>query len=130
MEGAFAFFLESAFVGLFLWGERRFGQGLHWFSSLMVFLGTWASGYFIITTNAWMQHPVGYTTLENGNIVLDDYWAVLFNPWMFAAADGLERVRPLADRRLRLSTELVQCRLAAGYRAGHLAHDDPGSQLR
>jgi cytochrome d ubiquinol oxidase subunit I len=84
MEGAFAFFLESAFVGLFLWGERRFGQGLHWFSAFMIFLGTWASGYFIITTNAWMQNPVGYRTLENGNIVLDDYWAVLLNPWMFA----------------------------------------------
>jgi cytochrome bd ubiquinol oxidase subunit I len=84
MEGAFAFFLESAFVGLFLWGEQRFGQRVHWFSSLMVFLGTWASGYFIITTNAWMQNPVGYHVLENGNIVLDDYWAVLLNPWMFA----------------------------------------------
>jgi len=84
MEGAFAFFLESAFVGLFLFGERRFGQRVHWFSSLIVFLGTWASGYFIITTNAWMQNPVGYRTLENGNIELDDYWAVLLNPWMFA----------------------------------------------
>src|SRR5215204_3427822 len=84
MEGAFAFFLESAFVGLFLFGERRFGQRVHWFSSFMVFLGTWASGYFIITTNAWMQNPVGYRTLENGNIELDDYWAVLLNPWMFA----------------------------------------------
>ena len=84
MEGAFAFFLESAFVGLFLFGERRFGQRVHWFSSLVVFLGTWASGYFIITTNAWMQNPVGYRTLENGNIELDDYWAVLLNPWMFA----------------------------------------------
>ncbi len=84
MEGAFAFFLESAFVGIFLFGEQRFGQRLHWFSSLMVFLGTWASGYFIITTNAWMQNPVGYRVLENGNIQLDDYWAVLLNPWMFA----------------------------------------------
>jgi len=83
MEGAFAFFLESAFVGLFLFGERRFGQRLHWFSSFMVFLGTWASGYFIIATNAWVQHPVGYRTLENGNIVLDNYWAILFNPWVF-----------------------------------------------
>ncbi|MEW6636502.1 MAG: cytochrome ubiquinol oxidase subunit I, partial [Actinomycetota bacterium] len=82
MEGAFAFFLESAFVGLFLFGERRFGQRMHWFSSLMVFLGTWASGYFIITTNAWMQNPVGYRVLENGNIELNDYWAVLLNPWM------------------------------------------------
>ena len=53
---------------------------MHWFSSLMVFLGTWASGYFIITTNAWMQHPVGYRVLENGNIELNDYWAVLSTP--------------------------------------------------
>src|SRR5215210_6612944 len=59
MEGAFAFFLESAFVG------------------------TWASGYFIITTNAWVQHPVGYRVLENGNIELDNYWAVLLNSWMW-----------------------------------------------
>jgi len=84
MEGAFAFFLESAFVGLFLFGERRFGQRVHWFSSLMVFLGTWASGYFIIATNAWTQHPVGYRVLENGNIELDNYWAVLLNSWMWA----------------------------------------------
>jgi cytochrome bd ubiquinol oxidase subunit I len=83
MEGAFAFFLESAFVGLFLFGEHRFGQRVHWFSSLMVFFGTWASGYFIIATNAWVQHPVGYRTLENGNIELNDYWAVLLNSWMF-----------------------------------------------
>src|SRR5918992_608285 len=84
MEGAFAFFLESAFLGIFLFGERRFGQRVHWFSALMVFIGTWASGYFIITTNSWMQNPVGYKVLENGNIQLDDYWAVLLNPWMFA----------------------------------------------
>ena len=48
----------------------------------MVFLGTWASGYFIIATNAWVQHPVGYRVLENGNIELNDYWAVLLNSWM------------------------------------------------
>ena len=83
MEGAFAFFLESAFVGLFLFGERRFGQKVHWFSSLMVFLGTWASGYFIITTNAWLQNPVGFEKTAEG-ITLNDYFAVLTNPWMFA----------------------------------------------
>ena len=82
MEGAFAFFLESAFVGLFLFGERRFGQKIHWFSSLMVFLGTWASGYFIITTNAWVQNPVGFEKTADG-VVLNDYFAVLTNPWMW-----------------------------------------------
>ncbi|HZY66119.1 MAG TPA: cytochrome ubiquinol oxidase subunit I, partial [Rubrobacteraceae bacterium] len=83
MEGAFAFFLESAFMGVFLFGERRFGQRVHWFSSLMVFLGTWASGYFIVTSNAWMQHPVGFERTADG-VVLNDYWAVLTNSWMWA----------------------------------------------
>jgi len=52
MEGAFAFFLESAFLGLLLFGEQRFGQAVHWFAAVMVWLGTWASGFFIIATNA------------------------------------------------------------------------------
>lgn len=81
MEGAYAFFLESAFLGLFLYGERRFGQTVHWFSSFMVFLGTWLSGWFIIVTNAWMQSPVGHKVLPNGDVELSDYWALLFNPW-------------------------------------------------
>jgi cytochrome d ubiquinol oxidase subunit I len=84
MEGAFAFFLESAFVGLFLFGERRFGQRMHWFSALMVFLGTWASAYFILATSAWTQNPVGYKTLPDGGIDIQSYWAVLLNPWLFA----------------------------------------------
>jgi cytochrome d ubiquinol oxidase subunit I len=84
MEGAFAFFLESAFVGLFLFGERRFGQRMHWFSSLMVFVGTWASAYFILATNAWVQNPVGYQTYADGSIDIESYWAVLLNPWLLA----------------------------------------------
>src|SRR5258707_11378480 len=47
MEGAFAFFLESAFLGIFLFGEQAFGQRMHWFSALMVLVGTLASGAFI-----------------------------------------------------------------------------------
>ncbi len=81
MEGAFAFFLESAFLGLLLFGERRFGQRVHWFAALMVFLGTWASGFFIIAADAWIQNPVGYTPLPGGGIKISDYWAVLFNSW-------------------------------------------------
>lgn len=81
MEGAFAFFLESAFLGLLLFGERRFSQRVHWFASLMVFIGTWASGFFIVATDAWIQHPVGYTTLSDGTIKISNYWAVVFNSW-------------------------------------------------
>ncbi len=84
MEGAFAFFLESAFLGIFLFGEHVFGQKIHWFSAFMVFLGTWASGAFIIASNAWMQHPVGYTMAANGRLHISNYWAVLFNPWILA----------------------------------------------
>ena len=62
MEGLFAFFLESAFLGLFLYGEKRLSQA----DALVLrpswcFLGSWLSGYFIVATDAWMQHPVGYT---------------------------------------------------------------------
>ncbi len=82
MEGAFAFFLESAFLGIFLFGEHIFGQKMHWFSALMLWLGTWASGGFIIASNAWMQHPVGYTVASDGRLHISNYWAVLFNPWI------------------------------------------------
>jgi cytochrome d ubiquinol oxidase subunit I len=83
MEGAFAFFLESTFLGIFLFGERRFGQRVHWFSAFMIFLGTWASGYFILATNSWMQNPVGYEEVAGGGVRISDYWAVLLNPYVF-----------------------------------------------
>jgi cytochrome bd ubiquinol oxidase subunit I len=82
MEGAFAFFLESAFLGIFLFGEQTFGQRMHWFSAFMVLVGTWASGAFIIASNAWMQNPVGYTITSDGRLHLSNYWAVLFNSWI------------------------------------------------
>ncbi|HWE60529.1 MAG TPA: cytochrome ubiquinol oxidase subunit I [Chloroflexota bacterium] len=82
MEGAFAFFLESAFLGLFLFGERLLSPRMHWLSAVLVWLGTWASGFFIIATNAWMQHPVGYKTLPGGLYQLTNYWSVLFNSWI------------------------------------------------
>ena len=81
MEGVFAFFLESAFLGLFLYGEKRLSARAHWFSALMVFLGAWISGFFIIATNAWMQYPVGYTRLPNGSFALASFWQLMLNPW-------------------------------------------------
>jgi cytochrome d ubiquinol oxidase subunit I len=80
MEGMFAFFLESAFLGLFLYGEKRLSQWGHWGAAVMVFLGAWLSGYFIIATDAWMQHPVGYALGAHG-LQLQSFWALVLNPW-------------------------------------------------
>lgn len=81
MEGVFAFFLESSFLGLFLFGEKRLGPRGHWLAAFLVFAGSWLSGYFIIATNAWMQHPVGYTIAADGSVQLSSFWALLLNPW-------------------------------------------------
>ncbi len=81
MEGVFSFFLESAFLGLFLFGEKRLSPWGHWASALMVFVGSWVSGFFIIVTNAWMQHPVAYSVLPNGVYEVTSFWGLLTNPW-------------------------------------------------
>lgn len=81
MEGVFSFFMESSFLGLFLFGEKRLSKRAHWASAFMVFLGSWASGFFIIVTDAWMQHPVAYQLLPNGEFQLTSFWALMMNPW-------------------------------------------------
>jgi cytochrome d ubiquinol oxidase subunit I len=81
MEGVFSFFLESAFLGLFLFGEKRLSRRAHWGSAFLVFLGSWISGFFIIVTDAWMQHPVAYQILPNGSYELASFWGLLMNPW-------------------------------------------------
>ncbi len=81
MEGVFAFFLEASFLYFLLYGERRLGQRGHWVAAFLVFLGSWLSGYFIVCTNAWMQHPVGYELTPEGVIALSSLWALLANPW-------------------------------------------------
>src|SRR4051812_33627246 len=81
MEGIFSFFLESAFLGLFLFGQKRLSRWAHWGSAFLVFLGSWISGYFIIVANAWMQHPVAYTLLPNGTFEVASFWGLLANPW-------------------------------------------------
>ncbi len=81
MEGVFSFFLESTFLGAFLFGEKRLGPRGHWLSSLMMFLGSWLSGYLIVLTDAWMQHPVGYAMGAGGSFQLQSFWGLLLNPW-------------------------------------------------
>lgn len=81
MEGLFAFFLESTFLGLFLYGEKKLGQKGHFLTAVAVWLGSWISGYLIVATNAWMQHPVAYSVAADGSVHLNDFWGLIFNPW-------------------------------------------------
>jgi len=81
MEGMFAFFLESAFIGAFIWGEKRLGPRLHFVAALAVALGSWLSAYFIIVTNAFMQHPVGHQKNPDGSLSISSLSVYLLNPW-------------------------------------------------
>ena len=81
MEGVFAFFLESAFLGLFLYGEKRISAIGHWWAAFLVFAGSWLSGYFIIVTDAWMQHPVAFQLSPDGQFQVTSFWRLLLNPW-------------------------------------------------
>ena len=81
MEGMFAFLLESAFVGALVWGETRLSPRMHFLAALGVAAGSWLSGYFIIVTNAFMQHPAGHGVAADGTLVVSDLGQYLFNQW-------------------------------------------------
>jgi cytochrome d ubiquinol oxidase subunit I len=81
MEGMFAFFLESSFLTLLVFGERRLSRKAHFAAAIALWIGSWLSGYFITATNAFMQHPVGFVVDAQGRLQLADFFAFLFNPW-------------------------------------------------
>ncbi|MEV0591447.1 cytochrome ubiquinol oxidase subunit I [Nonomuraea cavernae] len=78
MEGLMAFFLESTFIGLWIFGWDRLSPRLHLATIWIAAIGTNLSAYFILAANSWMQHPVGYR-INNGRAELTDIWAVLTN---------------------------------------------------
>ena len=84
MEGMFAFFLESSFLAMLVWGEKSLGPQKHFAAAVALFVGSWLSGVFITTTNAFMQHPVGYTRSPDGVFALADFWTYVLNPWAIA----------------------------------------------
>lgn len=80
IEGLLAFFLESTFLGLWIFGWDKLPRGLHNACMWIVHLGTLASSYFILAANSWMQNPVGYRfNPESGRAELVDFAAVMFN---------------------------------------------------
>jgi cytochrome bd ubiquinol oxidase subunit I len=87
LEGIFAFFLESIFLGVLIYGSHRAPSRLVAWSAVFVWIGSWLSGFFIVVTDAWMQHPVGYHLAAGDQLQLDNIWLVLFSPfarWQFA----------------------------------------------
>ncbi|RMH85269.1 cytochrome ubiquinol oxidase subunit I [Pseudomonas sp. AOB-7] len=74
-----AFFLEAGFLGVMLFGWNRVGPGLHFFSTLMVAIGTLISTFWILASNSWMHTPQGFEIVD-GRVIPVDWFAVVFNP--------------------------------------------------
>lgn len=82
-EGIFAFALESGFLGILLFGWNRVRPRVHFFSTIMVFLGSMFSAVWIVVANSWQQTPAGYHIVGSGmqaRAEITDFWAMVFNP--------------------------------------------------
>jgi cytochrome d ubiquinol oxidase subunit I len=82
-EGIFAFFLESGFLGIMLFGWERVSAKIHYLSTCLVALGAHFSAIWIVVANSWMQTPAGYKIVGEGTkarAVVTDFWAMVFNP--------------------------------------------------
>ena len=78
-EALIAFFLESSFLSILLFGEKRVSRRTHWFATLMVALGATLSAFWIVAANSWQQTPAGFAILH-GRAELTDFAAAVFNP--------------------------------------------------
>jgi cytochrome d ubiquinol oxidase subunit I len=78
-EGVLAFFLESSFLGILLFGRQRIGSTLRWIAAVLVAAGATLSAFWIIVADSWMQTPAGYEVVGD-KAVLTDFWAAVFNP--------------------------------------------------
>lgn len=82
-EGIFAFALESGFLGILLFGWNRVSSRVHFFSTVMVWLGSMFSAVWIVVANSWQQTPAGYHIVGEGleaRAEITDFWAMVFNP--------------------------------------------------
>jgi len=82
-EGVFAFFLESTFLGVLLFGWKKVSPKMHFFSALMVAIGSILSAFWILVANSWQQTPQGYHIVNNNGVLraeIVDFWAMVFNP--------------------------------------------------
>ena len=110
-----AFFLEASFLGIMLFGKQKVSNTMHIFSCWMVALGTTLSAFWILSLNSWMQTPTGYS-IENGAFVVQDWWAIIFNPSF-----------PYRLAHMMIASLLTSCFMVMGITAWRLrkGHDGP-----
>jgi cytochrome d ubiquinol oxidase subunit I len=115
-----AFFLEAGFLGVMLFGLNRVGPRLHFFSTLMVAVGTLISAFWILSVNSWMHTPAGYGMNEAGQFVPVDWWAAIFNPSF-----------PYRLAHMVLAAYLTTALVVGGVGAWHLLRDrrDRGARI-
>ena len=116
IEGLAAFFLESTFLGLWIFGWNRLSPRVHLATIWIAVAGSWLSAYFILVANSFMQDPQGYK-IVNGEAQLTSVWELLTTKWALYAFDAHDPRR--ADRRLRgrLRRLLLALRAQAQRRA-------------
>lgn len=154
-EGIFAFALESGFLGILIFGWKRVSPRVHFFSTIMVFLGSLFSAVWIVVANSWQQTPAGYHIVGEGlnaRAEITDFWAMVFNPssvdrllhvWIAAILAGafmvlsvnawyilhkkyLEIARPSFKIALTVATVFSLLQLYTGHRsADGVAHNQP-----
>jgi cytochrome d ubiquinol oxidase subunit I len=154
-EGIFAFALESGFLGVLIFGWNRVGPRVHFFSTIMVFLGSLFSAVWIVVANSWQQTPAGFHIVGEGlnaRAEITDFWAMVFNPssvdrllhvWIAAILAGaflvlsvnawyiihkkhLEIARPSFKIALFIATVFSLLQLVTGHHsAGGVAKNQP-----
>lgn len=144
-----AFFLEASFLGIMLFGWKRVGPGLHFFSTCMVAIGTLMSAFWILAANSWMQTPQGFAFAEDGTMIATSFAEVIFNPSMpsrfahmvlaaflttamavaGASAFALLKNRALPESRTALRMAILMMAIVAplqvvvGHESGVVAHE-------
>lgn len=143
-EAIFAFFMESCFLGIVLFGRKKVSEGFHYFSVIMVCLGAHLSALWILVANSWMQTPAGFTLVETENGLraeITNFWAMVFNPstldrlWHVLTAAWLtgaflvlsvsawhllkKRGVPVAERGLKTALAISAAAIVLQFASGH-----------
>ncbi|CAB3801160.1 cytochrome ubiquinol oxidase subunit I [Pararobbsia alpina] len=119
-EVVVAFFLESGFIGVMLYGMSKVGKRLHFAATACVALGSLFSAFWILSANSWMQTPAGYSIGKDGRFVPINWWAIVFNPSF-----------PYRFAHMTLAAFLATAFLVGGVGAWHLLrnHRNPHARL-